>query len=126
MPEMMRWIAILLLALPAIGLAEAEPEFHLCSSYVEKSAVGEPSDLGWPVFVKLTEDGTTSFESFTEVNTGKVIRIVVGRREFSRATVWAPVPGGKLRGILSSQKVAADWQRILTGDLPAAPCGARN
>jgi len=40
MAEMMKWIAILLLAFPAIGLAEPEPEFHVCSSYVKKSAVG--------------------------------------------------------------------------------------
>ena len=84
----MRWTSILLLAFPAIGLAEPEPEFHLCSSYVEKSAVGEQSDLGWPVSVKLTEVGATSFDIFTEVNTGKTIRVVVGRREFSKATVW--------------------------------------
>ncbi|XKH00793.1 hypothetical protein LG325_11960 [Marinobacter nauticus] len=123
---MMRWSAILVPAFPAIGLAQPEPEFHLCSSYVEESAVGEQSDPGWPVFVKLTEAGATSFDTFTEANTGKVIRIVVGRREFSRATVWVPVSGGNLRGIFSSQEVAADWQRILAGELPAAPCGAMN
>jgi hypothetical protein len=123
---MMRWTSILLLAVPATGLAETEPKFHLCSSYVEESAVGEQSDPGWPVFVKLTEAGAASFQAFTEANTGKTIRIFVGRREFSRATVWEPVPGGKLRGIFSSQEVAADWQRTLTDDLPAAPCGARN
>ena len=126
MAEMMKWIAILVLVFPAIALAEPEPEFHLCSSYVEKSTVGEQSDLGWPVSVKLTEAGATSFEAFTEANTGKTIRVVVGPQEFSRATVWVPVPGGHLRGIFGSQEVAADWQRILASELPAGPCGARN
>jgi len=126
MPEIMKWIAILLLALPAIGLAEPKPKFHLCSSYVEKSAVGEQSDLGWPVFLKLTEVGATSFEAFTESNAGRMIRVVVGSQDFSRATVGVPVPGGHLRGVFSSQEVAADWQRILASELPAGPCGARN
>lgn len=123
---LMRWIAILLLAFPAIGLAETEPEFYLCSPYVEKSTVGEQTDLGWPVYVNLTEFGTTNLEAFTEANTGKMIRILVGSREFSKATIWVPIPSGNLRGTFSSQEVATDWQRILTGKLPAAPCGARN
>ncbi len=126
MPKMMRSIAILALAFPAIGLAETEPEFHLCSPYVEKSEVGGQSDLGWPVFVKLTEAGTASLEAFTEANTGKMARIVVGRREFSRATVWVPVPSGNLRGMFNSQEFATDWQRIFASELPASPCGARN
>ena len=123
---LMRWIAILLLAFPAIGLAETEPEFYLCSPYVEKSTVGEQTDLGWPVYVNLTEFGTMNLEAFTEANTGKMIRILVGSREFSKATIWVPIPSGNLRGTFSSQEVATDWQRILTGKLPAAPCGARN
>jgi preprotein translocase subunit SecD len=123
---MMRLIAILALAFPAIGLAKTEPEFNLCSSYVEKSEVGEQSDLGWPVFVKLTEAGTASLDAFTEANTGKEIRIVVGRREFSRATVWVPVSSGNLHGMFNSQEVATDWQRTLANELPAVPCGARN
>ena len=126
MAETMKWIAILVLVFPDIGLAEPEPKFHLCSSYAAKSAVGEPSDLGWPVFVKLTAAGTTSFEAFTESNADKTIRVVVGPQVFSRATVWVPVPGGHLRGVFGSQEVAADWQRILAGELPAGPCGARN
>jgi len=125
-PKMMRSIAILALAFPAIGLAEAAPEFHLCSPYVKKSEVGEQSDLGWPVFVKLTEVGTTSLAAFTEANTGKEIRIVVGRREFSRATAWVPVPSGNLHGMFNSREVAAGWQRTLATELPASPCGARN
>ncbi|XKH00396.1 hypothetical protein LG325_09820 [Marinobacter nauticus] len=102
---MMRSIAILLLAFPAIGLAETEPEFSLCSPYVEKSEVGGLSDLGWPVFVKLTDVGATSLEAFTEANTGKMIRIVVGRREFSRTTMWAPISSGNLRGISVPRKL---------------------
>lgn len=123
---MIRWIAVLLLAFPAIGLAETEPEFYLCSHYVEKSKVGEQTDLGWPVYVKLTEVGTTSLEAFTEANTGKMLHILVGSREFSRATIWVPIPSGNLHGTFSSQEVATDWQRTLAGKLPVAPCGAWN
>lgn len=39
-----RWILILLLAFPAIGLAETEPEFYLCSPYLEKTTVGDQTD----------------------------------------------------------------------------------
>jgi hypothetical protein len=53
---------------------------------VEKTVVGEKTDVGWPVFVKLTELGTTNLEAFTDANAGAMIRIVVGGREFSRAT----------------------------------------
>ena len=113
---MMRWVAVLLLAFPATGLAETEPEFYLCSPYVEISAVGEQTDLGWPVYVKLTEVGTTSLEAFTEANTGKMIRILVDSREFSRATIWPPIPSGNLHGTFSSQEVATDWQQTLTGN----------
>ncbi|MDF1615816.1 hypothetical protein [Desulfurivibrio dismutans] len=74
----MKWIAVLLLITPAIAVAETELEFHLCSLYVQKSVVGEQTDLGWPVFVKLTELGATSFEKFTEANSGRMSRIVVG------------------------------------------------
>ena len=121
---MMRWIAVLFLAFPAVALAKAETEFYLCSSYVERSVVGEKTDFGWPVFVKLTEVGTTSLEAFTEANTGKMIRIVVGGREFSRATIWEPIPSGNLHMAFSSREVTTDWQRTLAGKLPAAPCGA--
>lgn len=122
----MRWVAVLFLAIPAIVLAEAEPEFYLCSSYVEKSEAGENTDLGWPVSVKLTEVGATGLEAFTEANAGKMVRIVVGRREFSRVTIWEPISSGNLQGAFSSQEVATDWQRTLAGKLPAAPCGAWN
>lgn len=123
---MMKWIAVLLLSTPAIAVAETGLEFHLCSPYVQKSALGEQTDLGWPVFVKLTEIGATSFETFTAANSGKMTHIVVGDREFSRATMWAPVSGGNLQGTFSSQEVATAWQRALADKLPTAPCGARN
>lgn len=123
---MMRWIPMFLLAFPAIGLAETEPEFYLCSPYVEKSTVGDQTAPGWPVYVTLTEVGATSFEAFTEANTDKMIRILVGSREFSRATIRMPIPGGNIHGAFGSREVAADWQRTLTDELPAAPCGAWN
>ncbi|WP_200177106.1 SecDF P1 head subdomain-containing protein [Ectothiorhodospira shaposhnikovii] len=123
---MMRWLAALFLAIPAIVMAEAVPEFYLCSPYVETSEVGDKTDLGWPVFVKLTGDGTTSLEAFTKANAGKMIRIVVGRREFSRATIWESISSGNLQGVFISQDIATDWQQILAGKLPAAPCGALN
>ncbi|WP_435105924.1 hypothetical protein [Arhodomonas sp. AD133] len=122
----MKWIAILLLSAPVMAVAETELEFHLCLPYVKKSAVGEQTDLGWPVFVNLTELGATRFEKFTEANKGRMSRVVVGGREFSRSTIWAPIPGGNLHGVFSSQEVAKKWQRTLEGKLPAAPCGARN
>ncbi len=123
---MMRWIAVLLLALPATGLAETEPEFCLCSPFVEKSEVGEQTELGWPVYVKLTGIGAASLEAFTEVNAGKTIRVIAGRREFLRAKVSVPITSGNLHGTFSSHEVASDWQRTLSGKLPAAPCGALN
>ena len=123
---MMSWIAVLLLAFPAVASAETEQEFNLCSAYVEKAVAGEQTDLGWPVFVKLTGIGTNSLGGFTEAKTGKMIRIVVGDREFSRSTIWVPIPSGELHGTFSSKEVATDWQRTLAGQLPAAPCGAGN
>ncbi|WP_155996755.1 hypothetical protein [Thioalkalivibrio sp. ALMg11] len=123
---MLKWIAVLLLVTPAIVVAETELEFHLCSPYVQKSMAEEQTDIGWPVFVKLTELGATSFETFTKTNHGRMSHIVVGDREFSRATIWVPIPSGNLHGIFSSQEVATAWQRTLAGELPAAPCGARN
>ncbi|WP_273045861.1 hypothetical protein [Marinobacter flavimaris] len=124
---MMKWIPVLLLSTPAIAVAETELEFHLCSPYVQKSAVGEQTDLGgWPVFVKLTEIGAASFETFTAANSGRMSRIVVDGREFLRATMWAPISGGSLKGTFSSQEVATAWQRALADKLPASPCGARN
>ncbi|MBL3557126.1 MULTISPECIES: hypothetical protein [Marinobacter] len=122
----MKSIALFLLVTPAVALAEPEVEFHLCSSYVQESAVGEQTDRGWPVFIKLTELGATSIEKFTETNGSEMSRIVVGGREFLRATIWAPTHGGNLRGIFSSREVATAWQRTLAGKLPAAPCGAKN
>lgn len=122
----MKWMAILLLVTPATALAETELKFHLCSSYVQESVVGEQTDRGWPVFIKLTELGATSFEKFAESNGSKMSRIVVGGREFLRATIWAPTLGGNLREIFSSREVAMAWQRTLADKLPAEPCGARD
>ena len=121
----MKWMALLFLVTPAIAAAETPREFHLCSPYVEKSAVGEKTGDGWPVFIKLTELGAAGFEKFTEENAGRVSRIVVGDREFSRARSVVPMPSGRLHGTVSSHDVAMAWQRILAGELPAAPCGAR-
>lgn len=122
----MSWIAVLLLAFPVVASAETEQEFYLCSAYVEKSVAGEPTEVGWPVFVKLTPIGTKGLGAFTKANTGKMIRIVVGDREFSRSTIWVPIPGGDLRATFPSREVATDWERTLAGRLPAAPCGAEN
>jgi preprotein translocase subunit SecD len=123
---MMKWMAIFLLVTSATALAETELKFHLCPSYVQQSAVGEQTDSGWPVFVKLTELGTTNFEAFTEAYSGRMIRIVVSSREFTRATIWVPIVDGNLHGTFSSQQVAMDWQKTLASRLPAAPCGARH
>lgn len=120
----MKWMAIFFLVTPTIALAETELEFHLCSSYVQESAVGEQMDRGWPVFIKLTELGAASFEKFAETNVGKMSSIVVDGREFLRATIWAPTLGGNSRGIFSSREVAMAWQRTLADKLPAVPCGA--
>ncbi|MFB2765637.1 MULTISPECIES: SecDF P1 head subdomain-containing protein [Marinobacter] len=120
----MKWIAILLLVTPGIVVAETELEFHLCSAYVEQSAVGAQTESGWPVRVKLTQQGATSFERFTEANIGRMSRLVVGDREFFRATMWVPISSGSIYGAFSSQEAAIAWQRTLAGKLPAAPCGA--
>jgi preprotein translocase subunit SecD len=123
---MMRWIVVLFLGFPGIGLAETEPKFYLCSQFLEKSVIGEKTDFGWPVFVKLTEVGTTSLAAFTEANPGKMTRIVVGDRKFLRTTISTPITSGNLHGTFSSEEVATDWQRTLAGQLPTAPCGAGN
>ena len=123
---MMSWIAVLLLAFSAVASADTEQEFYLCSAYVEKSIVREKTDLGWTVFVKLTGIGAKGLGAFTEANTGKMIRIVVGEREFSRSTIWVPIHSGDLHRTFSSKEVATDWQRTLAGQLPAAPCGTGN
>lgn len=120
----MKWMAILLLVTPVIALAETELQFHLCSSYVQDSSVGEQTKRGWPVFIRLTELGATSIEKFTETNGGKMSHIIVGGREFLRATIWASTHGGNFQGTFSSQEVATAWQRTLADKLPAVPCGA--
>lgn len=121
----MKRIALLSLLVSSIATAADEPTFHLCSDYVQRSEVGEQSDNGWPVFIKLTEHGADSFEKFTEANAGSTVRILVGDREFTRATMWAPISGGRLRSLFPSAAVAREWQQVLEEDLPAAPCGAQ-
>ena len=122
----MKWMALLFLVTAAITAAESAPEFHLCLPYVEKSALGEPTDRGWPVSIRLTKSGSASFEDFTEANLGRVIRIVVGDREFSRARIAAPIASGRLQGTFSSQVAAMAWQRMLAGELPVTPCGGES
>jgi len=120
----MKWMALLFLVTPAIAAAESAPEFHLCSPYVEKSVVEEPTGRGWPVSIRLTKSGAIRFEDFTQANVGRVTRVVVGDREFSRARIAAPIASGRLQGTFSSQVAAMAWQRMLAGELPVSPCGA--
>lgn len=120
----MKWIATLLLIISSIAVANTELDFHLCSAYVQNSALGVQSNSGWPVYVKLSEAGAKSFERFTEANIGRISRIIVGGRVFLRATTWASVPSGNLQGEFSSQEIAKAWHRTLSQNLPSAPCGA--
>lgn len=120
----MKWVAILLLVIPGLVVAGADQNFHLCSAYVRQAEVGAQTENGWPVHVKLTKVGATSFESFTEAHVGRIGRIVVGDREFLRATIWGPVSSGDLHGVFGSQEIATAWQQTLVGKLPASPCGA--
>ncbi|WP_417531310.1 SecDF P1 head subdomain-containing protein [Marinobacter lipolyticus] len=122
----MRWLTFLLLAASVYATAGTEPEFHLCSPYVEKAMVGEQSSTGsWPVVVKLSNRGTASFEAFSEANIGRMVHIVAGDRQFARATVSAVVTTGHLRGEYSSEQDASAWQKILTEELLKAPCGVK-
>lgn len=121
---MMRWFAILLLALSGSVWAGTEPAFHLCSSLVAQSMAGAHKDAGgWPVFVQLTERGSKQFEAFTSANSGRVIRLVVDGRQFARFSVVAPEGSGNLLGHFRSRDAARTWQRVLAEELPAAPCG---
>ena len=122
----MKWMALLFLVTAAIAAAESAPEFHLCVSYVEKSVVGEPTDRGWPVDIRLTETGAIRFENFTQANVGRAIRVVIGDHEFSRAGIAAPIDNGRVRGTFSSQDAAIAWQRMLAGELPVTPCGGQS
>lgn len=119
----MKWAATLLLVTPGTLLAETELDFHLCSAYVQQSAAGTQIENEWPVHVKLTELGATSFERFTDANIGRMSRIIVGGRVFLRATIWAPITSGNLQGKFSSREVANVWQRTFAGELPTSPCG---
>jgi hypothetical protein len=62
-----------------------------------------------PVFIKLTESGSASFEGFTEETLGRVIRIVVGDRGFMAARIAAPITSGRLQGTFSSPDAAMAW-----------------
>ncbi|WP_406565106.1 SecDF P1 head subdomain-containing protein [Marinobacter vulgaris] len=119
----MKWVATLLLVTPGAVLAETELDFHLCSAYVQQSAVGTQIESEWPVHVKLTELGTTSFARFTDANIGRMSRIIVDGRVFLRATIWTPITSGTLQGQFSSRDVANAWQRTFAGELPPSPCG---
>jgi len=120
----MKRIALLSLLVSSLATAADEPTFYLCSDYVQRSAVGEQNDQGWPVFIELTASGASSFETFSEANAGRTARVMAGSREFTRATMWVPVSGGRLHTLFPSAAVATEWQQLLTTDLPAAPCGA--
>ena len=119
-------IVFILGALPSIGMAETEQHFYLCSSLVETSAVGEQTALGWPVYIKLTAVGSRSFEAYTEANVGTILRIMVGSREFARATIRAPISTGSIQRAFESRDEALAWQVTLAGKLPEAPCGVRS
>jgi len=122
----MKWMALLFLVTAANAAAECASEFRLCLPYVEKSAVGKPTDRGWPVYIELTELGAIRFANFTQTNNGSVIRVVIGDREFSRAGIAAPINSRRLQGTFSSQAAALVWQQMLVGELPVAPCGAES
>jgi preprotein translocase subunit SecD len=119
----MKWVAIPLLVNPGAAPAETELDFHLCSAYVQQSAAGAQIENRWPVHVKLTELGATSFERFTDANIGRMSRVIVDGRVFLRVTIWASIPSGTLQGEFSSEAAANAWQRTLAGQLPASPCG---
>jgi len=121
----MKWAAPLWFAIASAGaaIAETAPTFHLCSSYLQQSAMGERTSSGWPIFVRLTKLGARRFEAFAEANAGAPVRVVVDGREFLRATLQAPMSGGSLQGHFHSQEEAAAWRRTLAGDLPSEPCG---
>ena len=120
----MKWFAFLILMVPCLAVAEIEPEFYLCSAYVQQSAVGERNAQGWPVYVKLTDAGAASFARFTRDNMGSLSRIMADGRPFLEATIQAPIVGGVLHGEFSSLEVATAWQIMLSTELPAYPCGA--
>lgn len=119
-------LGVVFVVTATIAAAESAPEFHLCVSYVEKSVVGEPTDRGWPVYIRLTETGAIRFENFTQANVGREIRVVIGDHEFSRAGISTPIDNGRLRGTFSSQEVAIAWQRMLAGEFPVTPCGGQS
>ena len=122
----MKWIAILLLTVSVAVKAETELAFQLCSSYIQQSEVGALSEEGrWPVYIKLTELGTSSFGEYTAANVGNKIRLIVDGQEFTRAEIVVPVITGNIWGQFDTKEEAMRWQDVLAGGLPAYPCGAR-
>lgn len=105
----------------AAAVANAEAEFWLCSGDVLETDLGEKAG-GWPVFVKLTEQGAASFAQFSEANIGKMVRIVLADRQFARFTIWVK-SGGTLRAEFNSRSAAEAWQQTLLEELPETPCG---
>ena len=122
----MKWMALMFLVTAAIAAAESTPEFHLGLPYVESSVVRGQTDRGWLVYIQLTETGAIRLENFTQANVGRVIRVVIGDREFSRAGIAAPIDSGRLQATFSSQDAAIAWQRMLAGELPVTPCGGQS
>lgn len=116
------WLFLLFFILSTAAVADAESEFWLCSDYVIETDLGEKAG-GWPVVVKLTEQGAASFAQFSEANLGKMIRIVINGRQFARFTIR--VHGGhSLQAEFNSRSEAELWQRTFIEELPETPCGA--
>jgi len=119
-------VALFLFAVPGVALASAIPTFHLCSAYVQKAVLSEQTDLGWPVFVQLTSEGSRSLEAFTQAHRGRMVRVAARERELLRSTIWLPVSSGNLHRAFRSREAALTWQRRLSTQLPSASCGAGN
>ena len=119
----MKWALLLLCLIPGLSAAEEPQQFHLCSPFIEQVNIGEQAPSGWPVFVKLTVTGSRSFEAFTQAHIGQQARIQAGDLTLSRATITATVSDGVLRQTFRSREMASSWQRMLSEELPSAPCG---
>lgn len=116
------WLVLIFFISTAAAVADAEAEFWLCSCYVLKTDLGEKAG-GWPVVVKLTEQGAASFTKFSEANLGKMIRIVINGRQFARFTLR--VQGvGTVQAEFDSRSEAEAWQQTLLEELPETPCDA--
>lgn len=116
------WLFLLFFILSTAAVADAESEFWLCSDYVIETDLGEKAG-GWPVVVKLTEQGAASFAQFSEANLGKMIRIVINGRQFARFTLR--VQGcSTVQAGFDSRSEAEAWQQTLLEELPETPCDA--